>query len=96
MTEASELVRPALFLHRDVIVGDAFLRPKIALFHIKESNGVLRNGCSVNYAWIAEQSKIFPLTEMCDVLKISVSGYRAWSGNCEPEVSPPARKGLND
>ena len=32
----------------------------------------------MKYAWIAAQGKGFPLTEMCDVLDVSVSGYRAW------------------
>lgn len=85
----------------------------------------------MNYAWIAEQSQAFPLTGMCDVLNVSVSGHcawrrrgtpdrkrlsdsqmlaliraihaelegaygsPAWSGSCEPEVSPPASMGLS-
>jgi len=32
----------------------------------------------VKYAWIAEQGKLFSLAEMCDVLKVSISGYPAW------------------
>jgi putative transposase len=32
----------------------------------------------VKYAWIAEQGNAFALAEMCDVLDVSISGYRAW------------------
>jgi len=39
----------------------------------------------VKYAWIAEQSQVFPLTEMCDVLDVSVSGYRAWKRGGTPD-----------
>jgi transposase InsO family protein len=45
----------------------------------------------VKYAWIAEQGKSFPLTEMCDVLKVSVSGYQAWKRGGRPD-----RKRLTD
>jgi hypothetical protein len=31
----------------------------------------------VKYAWIAEQGKGFALAEMCEVLGVSISGYRA-------------------
>lgn len=31
----------------------------------------------MKYAWIADQ-KDFPLVRMCDVLEVSMSGYRAW------------------
>jgi len=32
----------------------------------------------VKYAWIAVQGEVFPLAEMCEVLDVSLSGYRAW------------------
>jgi len=32
----------------------------------------------VKYAWIDMQAKAFALIEMCSVLEVSVSGYRAW------------------
>jgi putative transposase len=32
----------------------------------------------VKYAWIAAQGKAFALAELCDVLDVSLSGYRAW------------------
>jgi putative transposase len=32
----------------------------------------------VKYAWIDGHSKAFALTEMCVVLDVSISGYRAW------------------
>jgi putative transposase len=45
----------------------------------------------VKYAWIAEQDKVFPLTEMCVVLDVSMSGYRAWKRGGTPD-----RKRLTD
>jgi putative transposase len=45
----------------------------------------------VKYAWIAEQGKSFPLTEMCDVLNVSISGYQAWKRGGRPD-----RKRLTD
>ena len=32
----------------------------------------------MKYAWIDTQTKAFALTEMCSVLEVSISGYRAW------------------
>ena len=32
----------------------------------------------MKYAWIAEQAQSFPLSDLCSVLEVSVSGYRAW------------------
>jgi putative transposase len=32
----------------------------------------------VKYAWIDTQRKVYPLPVMCDVLSVSISGYRAW------------------
>ena len=32
----------------------------------------------MKYAWIAENDKAFSLIEMCDVLDVSISGYRTW------------------
>ena len=32
----------------------------------------------MKYAWIAAQDKAFALSEMCEVLGVSLSGYRAW------------------
>lgn len=32
----------------------------------------------MRYAWIAEHGKSFALSEMCEVLDVSASGYRAW------------------
>jgi putative transposase len=45
----------------------------------------------VKYAWIAEQGRSFSLTEMCDVLDVSISGYRAWKNGGAPD-----RKRLSD
>jgi hypothetical protein len=57
----------------------------------KKSGGVLRKGCSVKYAWIAAAGKAFALSEMCDVLDVSISGYRAWKRGGVPD-----RKRLTD
>lgn len=32
----------------------------------------------MKYAWIAAHRQAFALTEMCDALQVSLSGYRAW------------------
>ena len=32
----------------------------------------------MKYAWIAEHVQSFPLSAMCSVLDVSISGYRAW------------------
>ena len=45
----------------------------------------------MRYAWIAEQDKAFALTEMCEVLAVSISGYRAWKRGGRPN-----RKRLTD
>jgi putative transposase len=45
----------------------------------------------VKYAWIAANSKTFALTEMCIVLDVSISGYRAWKRGGTPD-----RKRLTD
>jgi hypothetical protein len=44
----------------------------------KKSGGVHRAGCSLKYAWIGAHIKASALIEMCVVLDVSVSGYRAW------------------
>lgn len=45
----------------------------------------------MKYAWIDMQAKAFALTEMCSVLEVSVSGYRAWKRGGKPD-----RKRLTD
>ena len=45
----------------------------------------------MKYAWIAEQGLCYPLVEMCDVLDVSISGYRAWKRGGRPD-----RKRLTD
>ena len=32
----------------------------------------------MKYAWIDAQRREFPLPDMCEVLAVSISGYRAW------------------
>ena len=45
----------------------------------------------MKYAWIAEQGLRYPLVEVCDVLDVSISGYRAWKRGGRPD-----RKRLTD
>ena len=45
----------------------------------------------MKYAWMAEQGRSFALSEMCQVLEVSVSGYRAWRRGGTPD-----RRGLTD
>jgi len=45
----------------------------------------------VKYAWIDEQRKVYGLDEMCMVLDVSESGYRAWKRGGKPD-----RKRLTD
>ena len=45
----------------------------------------------MKYAWIAEQGKPFVLSEICEALDVSVSGYRAWTRGGTPD-----RKRLTD
>ena len=45
----------------------------------------------MKYAWIAEHGKAFALKEMCAVLAVSISGYRAWKRGGTPQ-----RKRLTD
>jgi pyruvate-formate lyase-activating enzyme len=32
----------------------------------------------VKYAWIDEQCRHYPLSALCEVLSVSINGYRAW------------------
>ena len=45
----------------------------------------------MKYAWIADQDKRFALAELCEVLGVSISGYRAWKRGGAPD-----RKRLTD
>jgi putative transposase len=45
----------------------------------------------VKYAWVAGQGQAFSLSEMCDVLDVSISGYRARKRGGRPD-----RKRLTD
>lgn len=38
----------------------------------------------MRYAWIDTQRRTFPLPLMCDVLTVSISGYRAWKRGGKP------------
>ena len=45
----------------------------------------------MKYAWIAGQGQAYALSEMCDALDVSISGYRAWRRGGVPD-----RKRLTD
>ena len=45
----------------------------------------------MKYAWIDAHRDSFALNERCDVLAVSVGGYRAWQGG-----GTPGRQGLTD
>ncbi len=45
----------------------------------------------MKYAWIEAERKAYPLPGMCEVLSVSISGYRAWKRGGTPE-----RKRLTD
>ena len=38
----------------------------------------------MKYAWIDEQRREYPLPNLCEVLDVSVSGYRAWKRGGKP------------
>jgi len=46
----------------------------------KKSDGILREGCAMKYAWIDAHRQDYDLTEMCETLLVSHNGYRAWKG----------------
>lgn len=39
----------------------------------------------MKYAWIDARRRDYPLSEMCEVLAVSISGYRAWKRGGKPE-----------
>ena len=39
----------------------------------------------MKYAWMAGQRKVYTLDEMCRVLAVSESGYRAWKQGGTPD-----------
>lgn len=41
----------------------------------------------MKYAWIDAQRREYPLPDMCEVLAVSASGYRAWQRGGTPESS---------
>ena len=45
----------------------------------------------MKYAWIDAQGKAFALNEMCEILDVSISGFRAWKRG-----GTPGRKRLTD
>lgn len=45
----------------------------------------------MKYVWVDQNTEVFALTEMCAVLDMSISGYRAWKRG-----GTPGRKRLTD
>lgn len=43
----------------------------------------------MKYAWIDAQRRDYPLPDMCDVLSVSISGYRAWRRGGTPSSTRP-------
>ena len=43
----------------------------------------------MKYAWIDAQRRDYPLPDMCQVLSVSISGYRAWRGGGTPGSTRP-------
>ena len=39
----------------------------------------------MKYAWIDAQRREYPLPDMCEVLAVSISGYRAWGRGGKPD-----------
>ena len=39
----------------------------------------------MKYAWINAPRREYPLPDMCEVLAVSVSGYRAWCRGGKPD-----------
>ena len=41
----------------------------------------------MKYAWIDAQRREYPLPDRCEVLTVSISGYRAWRRGGTPNSS---------
>ena len=41
----------------------------------------------MKYAWIDAQRRDYPLPDMCEVLAVSISGWRAWRRGGTPDSS---------
>ncbi len=46
--------------------------------NILKSSSHLLTGCQMKYRFIAQHHQEYPVTTMCQVLEVSVSGYYAW------------------
>lgn len=46
---------------------------------VKKSDGLLREGAAVKFAFIRDRKASSPVEVLCDVLKVSRSGYYAWA-----------------
>ena len=59
----------------------------------KKSDGVLRQGIPVKYAWIARHKAVWPVTLACEVLDVSASGYfERWRNK---DAGKPSKPGAN-
>ena len=59
----------------------------------KKSDGVLREGAAVRFAFIRDHKGHFPVAVLCDVLQVSRSGYYAWTRR-PPSPAALRREGL--
>src|SRR5262249_22797889 len=46
--------------------------------HPKKSDGLLRQGCTMRFAFIQSHARIWHVRTMCRVLEVSRAGYYAW------------------
>src|SRR4026209_2006744 len=58
--------------------------------HPKKSDGLLREGEPVRFAFIAEEKAAFPVRLLCRTLQVSRAGFYAWQGR------PPAPRARAD
>lgn len=54
---------------------------------IFKSDGLLRQGAAMKFAWISNHAEEFPVDLMCTVLVASRSGYYAWQQRAESPTS---------
>jgi putative transposase len=69
-------------------------RAKMERDILKKGDGVLREGVTVKYAWIDKLKTVWPVTLMCEVLGVSVSGFfehRQRAGKAPPAGPGPRR-----
>src|SRR2546430_571726 len=63
--------------------------------HPKKSNGLLREGESVRFRFIAAEKAVFPVRVLCRTLKVSRAGFYAWQARpSAPRARADERLGL--